>query len=141
MNRINLICLGVKDMTASLAFYKYLGFKTYEQGNNPPIVFFDNDGTKLELCPIKELAKDINADEPPAVQTSGFSGISLAINVHSIAEVDEIFNKVVKAGGVIAKKPEKIHYGMDILAILLIPMGTIGKLHMVKIGNLIKIIC
>ncbi|MGG5316091.1 VOC family protein [Enterococcus sp. AZ072] len=107
MNRINLICLGVKDMTASLAFYKYLGFKTYEQGNNPPIVFFDNDGTKLELCPIKELAKDINADEPPAVQTSGFSGISLAINVHSIAEVDEIFNKVVKAGGVIAKKPEK----------------------------------
>lgn len=28
MNRINLICLGVKDLRKSLAFYKDIGFST-----------------------------------------------------------------------------------------------------------------
>lgn len=107
MNRINLICLGVKDMAISLAFYKKLGFKTYTKENNPPIVFFDNEGTKLELFPLEELAKDINGDAPPAVSSQGFSGITLAINVKSIEEVDNIFSKVVEAGGVIAKRPQK----------------------------------
>lgn len=33
MNKINLICLGVKDMAVSLQFYKNIGFKTYEKEN------------------------------------------------------------------------------------------------------------
>ncbi|MFV0352893.1 MAG: VOC family protein [Oscillospiraceae bacterium] len=53
MNRINLICLGVRDMQKALAFYKSLGFKTYIKEQNPPIVFFDTQGTKLELYPIE----------------------------------------------------------------------------------------
>lgn len=60
MNRINIICLGVKDMETSIAFYKNIGFTTYEKENNPPIVFFNNQGSKLELYPIEELAKDID---------------------------------------------------------------------------------
>jgi catechol 2,3-dioxygenase-like lactoylglutathione lyase family enzyme len=45
MNRINLICLGVKDMEKSLAFYKNIGFQTHEKKDNPPVVFFNNQGT------------------------------------------------------------------------------------------------
>ncbi|WP_265457998.1 VOC family protein [Enterococcus sp. HY326] len=107
MNRINLICLGVKDMAKSLAFYKEIGFQTLGQEKNPPIVFFDNEGTKLELYPLAELAKDINEVSPPELQTSGFSGITLAINTRSKNEVDELFSKIEAAGGTIAKAPEQ----------------------------------
>lgn len=107
MNRINLICLGVKDMVESLQFYKHLGFQTYEKKENPPIVFFDTDGTKLELFPLEELAKDINPDNPPAAPSTGFSGITLAINTKTLEEVDLLMTKVVEAGGTVAKAPAK----------------------------------
>lgn len=111
MNRINLICLGVSDMKKSLAFYKNLGFKTYIKEDNPPIVFFDNQGTKLELFPLEELARDINAQAPPAIDRKGFGGITLACNMKSEKEVDDLFAVVEKYGGTIAKKPEKVSWG------------------------------
>lgn len=72
MNRINLICLGVRDMAKSLAFYKNIGFQTHEKDDAPPIVFFDNQGSKMELYPLEELARDINAENPPALSAGGF---------------------------------------------------------------------
>jgi len=111
MNRINLICLGVNDIKKSLDFYKGIGFKTYEQNDNPPIVFFDNQGTKLELFPIKGLAEDINSDNPPEIVQGKFSGITLAINLKSEKEVDDFMELVIKNGGKIAKKPQKVFWG------------------------------
>lgn len=111
MNRINLICLGVQDMATSLAFYKNIGFQTYEKSDSPPIVFFDNQGTKLELYPIKELAKDINEDTPPKLISGGFHGITLACNMKSECEVDAFMDNVLKHGGTIAKKPQKVFWG------------------------------
>ena len=59
MNRMNIICLGVKDMEQSIKFYRDdLGFKTDERSNNPDVVFFNTSGTKLELYPVELLAKD-----------------------------------------------------------------------------------
>lgn len=49
-------------MKKSLAFYRSIGFQTYVKEDNPPIVFFDNQGSKLELYPIEGLVKDINAE-------------------------------------------------------------------------------
>ncbi|NLT57801.1 MAG: VOC family protein [Clostridiales bacterium] len=111
MNRINLICLGVRDMEKSLRFYKNIGFQTYEKESNPPIVFFDTQGTKLELYPIDGLAKDINADNPPPVNAGGFSGITLAINMKSEHEVDMFMDTVLTCGGTLAKKPETAFWG------------------------------
>lgn len=111
MNRINLICLGVSDMERSLRFYKSIGFKTYEKENDPPVVFFDNQGTKLELHPIDGLARDINADNPPPIVGGGFQGMTLAINMKSEQEVDAFMETVLKHGGTIAKKPEKVFWG------------------------------
>lgn len=99
MNRINLICLGVRDMEKSLAFYKNIGFQTFEKEKNPAIVFFNNQGTKLELYPIEGLAKDINAETPPPISAGGFSGITFACNVKSEAEVDKLINLVASQGG------------------------------------------
>ena len=111
MNRVNLICLGVKDMGKSLKFYKSIGFKTYVKENSPPIVFFDNQGSKLELYPIKELAEDIDESNPPDICRDGFCGITLACNLKSEQEVDEIMDVANRNGGTIVKKPQIVSWG------------------------------
>lgn len=111
MNRINLICLGVRNMKAALNFYKHIGFETYEKTEEPAIVFFNNQGSKLELFPIEELAKDINEAAPPVIQERGFSGITIACNMKSENEVDDMMELVRKNGGKIVKEPEKVSWG------------------------------
>ena len=111
MNRMNVICLGVKNMEKALKFYRDgLGFKTNEKGDNPQVVFFNTYGTKLELYPLQALAEDINAENPPACG-SGFSGVTLAYNVSTKEAVDETIEQVRKAGGKIAKEPSEAFWG------------------------------
>ena len=110
MNRINLITLGVRNMNESLHFYRDgLGFETTMSEENPGIVFFNNGGTKLALYSLEELAKDINPEQPPAV--TGFSGLTLAYNAKSQAEVDAIMNKAAEAGATIVKTPRLVFWG------------------------------
>lgn len=104
MNQINLVCLGVRDMAKSLAFYRSIGFQTQEQGDSPPIVFFDSQGSKLELYPLEGLAKDIGEENPPPLR-GGFGGITLACNMKSEQEVNDLFALVKEAGGDIVKSP------------------------------------
>lgn len=110
MNRINLITLGVKDMSKSLTFYRDgLGFQTSIKEDAPSIVFFNNAGTKLALYPLEELTKDINELEPP--KRGGFSGMTLAYNAKSVEEVNEVMEKAEKAGGIIEKTPQEVFWG------------------------------
>ncbi|MGM0899224.1 MAG: VOC family protein [Bacillota bacterium] len=110
MNRINLICLGVQDMERSVKFYRdELGFQTDETRDKPEIIFFNTSGTKLELYPLEELAKDIDAEHPPV--KSGFSGITLAYNAKSRVEVDQVMELARKAGAVIVKEPIDVFWG------------------------------
>ncbi len=111
MNIIHLICLGVSDMKTSIAFYKQIGFKTYEPDDAPPVIFFDTQGTKLELYPLDLLAKDINEDNPPPIVRGGFGGVTLAITLKSEQEVDDYMKRVVAAGGTIAKQPQRVFWG------------------------------
>lgn len=110
MNRINLICLGVQDMERSVKFYRDgLGFQTDEKSDKPDIIFFNTSGTKLELYPLEELAKDIDAEHPPV--KSGFSGITLAYNAKSRGEVDQVVELARQAGAVIVKEPVDVFWG------------------------------
>ncbi|MCC5893874.1 MAG: VOC family protein [Alkalibacterium sp.] len=111
MNRLNLVCLGVRNMRQSLAFYKHIGFKTVETHEDPPIVFFNNQGSKLELYSIEELAKDINEENPPEYSKGGFSGITLACNMKTKEEVDQVMDQVKSAGGEIMKTPQIVSWG------------------------------
>ena len=114
INRINLVCLGVTDLARSRAFYRDgLGFETPNNEADPQIVFFDNGGTKLELFPLEELAKDINAAQPPSIADlrTTFTGITLAYNAKSKDEVDAVFAKIESIGGTIAKAPELVSWG------------------------------
>lgn len=113
-NRVNLICLGVTDLVRSRAFYRDgLGFSTPNNEEQPNIVFFNNRGTKLELYPRAALAADIGGDTPPQMTdpATHFTGITLAYNAKSEAEVDAIFAKVEGIGGSIAKAPERAFWG------------------------------
>ncbi|MFS0638370.1 VOC family protein [Mesobacillus foraminis] len=112
MNRLNLITLGTKDIVKSHQFYKELGFDTSIRGteSNPAIIFFRNEGTRIALYPLKELAKDVNHDSPPAT-SNGFSGITLAYNAKSKEEVDVVIKKAESAGATIQKEPKKTDWG------------------------------
>lgn len=109
MNRMNIVCLGVRDMKRSIAFYRDgLGFKTKEKGDNPEVIFFDAQGTKLELFPIKELIKDIGLETDVEPR---FSGITLAYNGKSKAEVDDVFQHALDVGAKCVKMPEEVFWG------------------------------
>jgi catechol 2,3-dioxygenase-like lactoylglutathione lyase family enzyme len=111
MNRISLVCLGVRDMEKSLRFYRDgLGFSTDEKENNPHVVFFNTRGTKFELCPLNSLAEDVDPKNPPP-PARGFAGITLAYNVKNEKEVDELIKLAKKAGALITKEPQKAPWG------------------------------
>ena len=92
--RISLITLGVRDLERSVAFYRDgLGLPGKEFSDN--IVFFTLQGTWLSLYPRDDLADDAGVTSAG----SGFSGFTLAHNVHSREEVDALLKQAVKAGG------------------------------------------
>lgn len=111
LNRINLIYLGVQSVARSMAFYKALGFQFYEKEMNPLIVFFDNQGTKLELFQREALAKDIHAANPPEIDSTSFKGFTLAINMKSKEEVDSFLSLVAQNNGNIIKPAERVFWG------------------------------
>ena len=55
----------------------------------------------------KELAKDAEV----ADSVAGFSGITLAHNLRSEAEVDTLFAEMVAAGAMAVKTPRKVFWG------------------------------
>ena len=111
MNRINIICLGVRNIEKSTSFYREgLGFQTDEKENSPEIIFFNTPGTKLELYPIELLAKDIDEKNPPIIG-DGFTSITLAYNAKSKEEVNEIIELARKAGAHIVKEPQDVFWG------------------------------
>ncbi|GEK90094.1 hypothetical protein SAMN04488100_1365 [Alkalibacterium putridalgicola] len=140
MNRINLVTVGVEDMSRSLTFYKAIGFQTPETSESPPIVFFDNEGSKLELFPLNELQKDIDPDDPPEKSRGSFSGITFACNMKSEREVDDMMKRVEEAGGDVVKDPQPV-YWVATVAISEILMGITGNWPMPQTGSLMTGIC
>jgi uncharacterized protein len=111
MNKVTCICLGVRSMRESVRFYRdKLGFQTDEKRDDPEVIFFNTPGTKFELIPLEELAKDIRESDPPAIGT-GFAGITLAYNVEKKEDVQEIIELARSAGATIVKEPQDVFWG------------------------------
>lgn len=110
--RVTLITLGVDNLQKSMEFYRGLGWETqgivgteYENG---AVVFFDmQKGLALDLYERKNLAKDAEI----LVDSKSSSEFSLAYNVNSKEEVDDVMKEAEKAGAVITKKPQKAFWG------------------------------
>jgi uncharacterized protein len=104
--RISLITLGVADVARARRFYETLGFVA-SGASQDGVAFFPAGGVVLALFGRKDLAHDASlADSRP-----GFSGIALAHNVGTEAEVEAVLNEAAAAGGRIIKPAQRVFWG------------------------------
>jgi predicted lactoylglutathione lyase len=103
--RVSLITLGVADLRRARAFYRQLGWEGQETEET---VFIQAGSIGLVLWGRDKLAFDCGiADD----QNAGFSGIALAHNVRSEAEVDEIIAAAEGAGAMVTRPAAMTSYG------------------------------
>jgi uncharacterized protein len=104
--RLTLVTLGVEDVPRARDFYRRLGFTATGPSDNS-VAFLPAGGVVLALWGRKALAEDAKlSDSRP-----GFSGIALAHNVRSEAEVDAVLAEAVAAGGRMVKPAERAFWG------------------------------
>jgi uncharacterized protein len=104
--RLTLITLGVRDIARARKFYEALGFKA-GRASNDSVTFLAAGGVVLALWGRDALAEDATvADSEP-----GFSGIALAHNARSEADVDKAMAEAVAAGAKLVKPAAKTFWG------------------------------
>lgn len=103
--RISLITLGVADVHRARAFYQRLGWEGQETEET---VFLQAGGIALVLWGRDKLALDCGVADD---QATGFSGVVLAHNVRSEAEVDDVIATAEGAGATVTRRPAKTFYG------------------------------
>lgn len=109
--RITIVTLGVANIAAATAFYQRMGFAA-ASGSNDNVSFMQAGGVVLSLYGRQALAEDAHYSEsvaPDAAQA--FTGISLAHNVRSEAEVDKVLAQAVAAGAQLRKAGQKVFWG------------------------------
>lgn len=104
---LHLITLGVRDFPKSYEFYtKALGWRT-ASASQDDVAFFQTSGVVFAIYPREKLAEDALVSP----EGSGFSGITLAYNTQSEAEVDEFIRDLKAKGVKIIKEPQKAFWG------------------------------
>jgi len=104
--RISMITLGVSDIQRSIEFYERgLGFPRMD--SPPEVAFFTLNGTWLGLYGLDALAEDARV----GAASGGFAGFSLAHNVSSEDEVDQVMSQAASAGAVVTKPARKTEWG------------------------------
>ena len=104
--RLTLVTLGVADIARARAFYDRLGFRASPAGNES-VVFYDAGGTVLALWSRAALAEDAGVTD----SAPGFSGVSLAWNVGSEAEVEAVLAHAVACGATLVRPLQKVFWG------------------------------
>ena len=103
--RISLITLGVADLKRSRAFYERLGWQGQEIKET---VFFQVGGMALVLWGREKLGLHCGIHDE---QAGGFSGVVLAHNVRSEAEVEDVITSAKRAGATVTRPPARTTYG------------------------------
>jgi catechol 2,3-dioxygenase-like lactoylglutathione lyase family enzyme len=104
--RISILTLGVGNLPRSRSFFERLGWRA-SSASSEAIVFFEAGGMALALYPRAELAKDANL----AAEGQGFSGITIAYNARTRAEVDTVLAQAEAAGARILKPAQEAFWG------------------------------
>ena len=111
MNKLNIVCLGVKNMEKSVRFYRDgLGFKTDETSDNPESIAFNNRGSQIQLYPLDFVLEDVFQGNPPDM-SSRFSGATFEMLADKKEDVDNIVANAVKYGATVAKEPQWLEWG------------------------------
>jgi catechol 2,3-dioxygenase-like lactoylglutathione lyase family enzyme len=92
--RLTIVSLGVADLKAAKRFYgEGLGWEQSPASTGDFVLFVLRGGLGLALYPRNLLAEEAGLADP-----GGFGGVTLAHNVESAAEVDEVLRVAVAAG-------------------------------------------
>jgi catechol 2,3-dioxygenase-like lactoylglutathione lyase family enzyme len=111
--RITIITLGVDDLERSLTFYRDgLGLPTQgiigKEFEHGAVVFFElQHGVKLALWPHTSIAHDTHLP----VHAPSATDFTLAHNVSSKEEVDQVMQQAKAAGATIIKAAQETFYG------------------------------
>jgi len=103
-----MVTLGVADLGKATKFYEAV-LGTPPNTSCDGITFIELPGTWISLFPLESLASDISPEVP--VTHSGFSGITLAHNVHSKDDVISILGRAKSAGARVMKEPQETSWG------------------------------
>jgi uncharacterized protein len=103
--RLSLVTLGVADLQRARAFYEALGWSTRAEPGDD-VVFFQAGGLVIALWSREELARDSGVEN-----ASGWGGVTLAHNVRSPAEVDEVIAQAEAAGATIPRHGAATFWG------------------------------
>jgi len=119
-SRISIVTLGVDDLDRATAFYEAMGLERNEKITEG-VAFFQMGGIILALWPREELARDAGFEAGVNWKRRGravegevqqnFSGVALAYNTRSDAEVLEILEKAEKAGGRVLRPARRAIFG------------------------------
>lgn len=106
--RISMITLGVTDLVRSVQFYEQgLSLPRKSTPADDSVAFFDLAGTWLGLFPREELAKDATTE----LHHTGSPSITLAHNVTTREQVDELLDEAVRAGARLVKPAQDVFWG------------------------------
>jgi uncharacterized protein len=103
--RLSVVTLGTTDLKRARSFYEALGWRS-SAAPADDVVFFQVGGIVLSLWDRERLAEDSGVE-----LGSGYGGVTLAHNVSSPAEVDEIIAEARAGGGTIAREPGETFWG------------------------------
>jgi catechol 2,3-dioxygenase-like lactoylglutathione lyase family enzyme len=103
--RISVVTLGTANLAVSRAFYEALGWRT-SAAPNDDVVFFQSGCMVFALWSRASLAEDSCVTD-----SGGWGGITLAHNVGSSAEVDEVIAAAEKAGATIGRPGAETFWG------------------------------
>lgn len=103
--RISLVTLGVADVTRARTFYERLGWHGQEVEQT---VFFQTGGSAVVLWARDKVAEDAGLTD---TDRDGFGGMTLAHNVRTRDEVDEVMAQAAAAGAEIIRPARETFYG------------------------------
>jgi catechol 2,3-dioxygenase-like lactoylglutathione lyase family enzyme len=103
--RVSLVTLGTKDLDRARRFYEALGWVPVD-GDSDDVFFFQAGGMVVALWDRATLAEDSGVEDP-----GGWGGVTLAHNVGSPKEVDEVIAEAEAAGATIARHGAETFWG------------------------------
>ena len=103
--RLSLVTLGVTDLDRARALYEALGWHTRAEPG-ADVVFFQAGGMVVAVWDRARLAEDSCVEDG-----GGWGGVTLAHNVRSSDEVDNVIEQARAAGANIAREPGETFWG------------------------------
>jgi predicted lactoylglutathione lyase len=107
--RLTVVTLGARDLPSLRAFYEAMGWSC-RPGSNDDFTTFELGGVILALYP-RDLLQAEAAPDLAAPNVDAWSGVTLAVNVETGDQVDEVYRSAVSAGARPVASPQDRDWG------------------------------